>query len=605
MTIAEPIVSAELVAWPFQIACALLLLCVVVLVLRLIRQRRVISFSREQLRREAPSAEHEAGASVPSSRPAPASAKSAPSTPAVARDASRTHASSREMEYETLLNSVPLGVAVLDTNFMYSQCNGLMGSIFGLDSQDLVGQHVFETFAGSNQDVDFYPGNWCRTTRRASQAVLDMLRSNGQRLVANLYVAPMFSQGDSGDIVGYLQVVEDITLRLESQEQIARTTRLATAQSRQFRSMLLGCKEKILLEGAQVATISVGEGGSDFVEFVRYDEKHLDVLMGTSGESPESKLLSASVKSVWMREICNTLLSTQGTMWPTPGELLGSVQESLNRRPLAGAEVRLAHLRVDLKAGRLVRGDMGHHATLLYRSTEGLSTRLEAPNESLPHDDLPEQIGHDLQAGDVLLVVSPQVIELTNSAKEALGVMRLGELLETLSDLPPREMLMQIRTSLEEFSGGRLSQGAMMSAICLTGETERCAKLSEVCKAHADVSNLPEFRAAVCAICAEAPPVDPMAVTHLELAVSEVVTNIASQIDDEEMIELCLDRYDDSLVAEMRYPGRLLEGEKAVPEVTGEGTQEFGLLIVRNCVDEIEFHYGPDGRAVVRLTKRI
>ncbi len=572
----DSIFVGRLPAWPFQVGCVFLVLVAAVILLRLIRQRRQLSFSHQQLQKESTRCER-------------------------AESQFRVH----EHEYSALLGSVPLGVAVLDENFIYRRCNALMGTIFGFKKDSLKGQHVFETFEGSNQDVDFYPGNWCRTTRRASQAVLDMTRSDGTRLVANLYVSPLFEGKDKGEIIGYLQVVEDITVRLESQEQLAQANRTAAALGRQFRSLLLGCNKPALLQGAIVATMAIGEGGSDFVEFVRYDERHLDLLVGTAGAQKGSPLLAACVKSTWTRSICNTLLTTRAAGWPTPSELLSEIQDVLYRRPLAGSVVRLSHLRLDLEARRLVRSDMGHNGTLLYRAAEGVFSQLESPNGPLPSEESVEQIGHDLQTGDVLLLVSPALMTLENPLHEPLGVMRMGEFLETLADLPPRDLLAQLRDSLEDFAGGPLPFGAMMTAVRFTGDSEHCPRLTRECVVHADVSNLPKLRAEVQSVCAQDPAISSDVVTHLELAVNELMTHIIFEACDGGKIELRLDRYDDGIVAEMIYTGQLLTPDKAVPEMTGEDARQFGLLIVRNCVDEIEYRYAPDGRAAVRILKRI
>jgi sigma-B regulation protein RsbU (phosphoserine phosphatase) len=100
----------------------------------------------------------------------------------------------------------------------------------------------------------------------------------------------------------------------------------------------------------------------------------------------------------------------------------------------------------------------GHTPPLLFRRNDGMdSVRLLGPTgaaiglvEDVPFSAETLQLAH----GDVLLMCTDGVTEAINQKEELFGLERLTRLVHTAWDHSPRDLILEIRQALGEFTAG-------------------------------------------------------------------------------------------------------------------------------------------------------
>ena len=96
---------------------------------------------------------------------------------------------------------------------------------------------------------------------------------------------------------------------------------------------------------------------------------------------------------------------------------------------------------------------------------------------------------------------------------------------------------------------------------------------------------------------------------QLELAVNEVASNIMRHGyhgQDGQPIEVESEIYDDRIEIRLFHWGKPMETlQMTSPAFDGRQDHGFGLYLIRNCVDEVNYTTEPDGKSCVALVKYI
>jgi anti-sigma regulatory factor (Ser/Thr protein kinase) len=124
-----------------------------------------------------------------------------------------------------------------------------------------------------------------------------------------------------------------------------------------------------------------------------------------------------------------------------------------------------------------------------------------------------------------------------------------------------------------------------------------------------DLRHLPAMRSLAREACRHAwgPDADETAVAGLELALAEAAANVVLHAYGHETgrpIELVLDADDRQVSLTLYHRGRAFDPDAAPPPVL-DGTQEsgYGLFLIRQSVDRVDYFQDDDGRNAVRLVK--
>jgi anti-sigma regulatory factor (Ser/Thr protein kinase) len=125
-----------------------------------------------------------------------------------------------------------------------------------------------------------------------------------------------------------------------------------------------------------------------------------------------------------------------------------------------------------------------------------------------------------------------------------------------------------------------------------------------------DLGQLAQMRAALRAVCEQAWGADaPLEAIHqLELAVAEAASNIVLHAYDRvpgQPIEVVIDSDPLQVCVSLYHGGRDFEPE-AVARPAFDGSQEsgFGMYLMRQCVDDVQYVHDNEGRCGIRLVKR-
>jgi len=160
--------------------------------------------------------------------------------------------------------------------------------------------------------------------------------------------------------------------------------------------------------------------GGDFYDFARIDENRLGMLIGdVSGKGVPAALTMAQL-------LAEFRLRAPGVK--SPAELLAALNEGLVQRSQRGMFCTVAVVAIDLRDGRLLGANAGHHP-MLVASEERVVNILEASGP--PIGVLPGMTWTDetatIKPGETLLFYTDGIVEARSGATRAPGTAPQGE----------------------------------------------------------------------------------------------------------------------------------------------------------------------------------
>ncbi|MCW8983955.1 MAG: PP2C family protein-serine/threonine phosphatase, partial [Thermoanaerobaculales bacterium] len=160
--------------------------------------------------------------------------------------------------------------------------------------------------------------------------------------------------------------------------------------------------------------------GGDFYDFARIDESRLGMLIGdVSGKGVPAALTMAQL-------LAEFRLRASGVK--SPAELLAILNEGLVERSQRGMFCTVAVVAIDLRDGRLVGANAGHHP-MMVASEERIANILEAsgpPIGVLPGISWEDETG-TIEPGESLIFYTDGIVEARSGATRAPGTTPQGE----------------------------------------------------------------------------------------------------------------------------------------------------------------------------------
>ena len=167
-------------------------------------------------------------------------------------------------------------------------------------------------------------------------------------------------------------------------------------------------------------TIPAKVVGGDFYDFARIDDHRLGMLIGdVSGKGVPAALTMAQL-------LAEFRLSAAGVK--SPAELLAKLNEGLVQRSQRGMFCTVAVVAIDLRDGRMIGANAGHHA-MLVASDERIASLLEAsgpPIGVLPGISWQDEEGL-LLSGETVMLYTDGVVEARSGATRVPGTTPEGE----------------------------------------------------------------------------------------------------------------------------------------------------------------------------------
>lgn len=153
-----------------------------------------------------------------------------------------------------------------------------------------------------------------------------------------------------------------------------------------------------------------------------------------------------------------------------PGALLTQMNRSL-RNMIGHLETTLfttaCYIVVDIAKGRLTIANAGHPCPLVLREATGEVETIENRNPALGLFDDVDYLTHELSvvAGDLVLVFTDGLFNVTNTKSESYGTNRLRDSIRRRAGLPLSKLTQEVFTEIENFAAGQ----PFSDDICLIG----------------------------------------------------------------------------------------------------------------------------------------
>ncbi|WP_297573700.1 SpoIIE family protein phosphatase [uncultured Deefgea sp.] len=395
-----------------------------------------------------------------------------------------------------------------------------------------------------------------------------------------------------GDEFHFTAIIRDISLRQAQQAALisARERELKMGHDIQ-QTLLFGTPLKV--PGVEISAFTQPSQGidGDFFDFFPIEPNCFDVLTGdVMGKGVAAAMLGAGLKNQYIR-IMAELLGPALQLGQRPA--IEMIINQLNSRLTPELQrlesfVTLAFARIDLDANLFNYISAGHPEGLLLH-TDGSITMLSGKNlpigiESKEHY---ESATYPFLAGDLLLLYSDGLTEARNKKQEFMGIQPILDLVSQLyaAQIPPAIILQRLRQIVEQYEG-TLQRSDDFTAISLYRHTTTALHYQEFPRKMQILSQLRQW-------IRERTDLSPVLHDQLTLAAVEVATNIirhvAAPLADTPFVVHLLSTAT-VVTLSFYYVGDAFDSTQSLPpDFSGHKEGGFGLYIIQNCVDHVEY----------------
>ena len=373
------------------------------------------------------------------------------------------------------------------------------------------------------------------------------------------------------------------------------------------------------IQGAWLASFTEPSQGidGDFYAIRHFHAGCFEVLVGdVMGKGVPAALIGAAIKTTYNQVLTDLLVESAGTL-PPPAEIVNRLHKTLTPRLIAlSSFATLALYRFDGNTGSMTYVNAGHTPGLLSRGPDAKAEPIMGDN--LPIGVMPEETYVEFSVpvapGDTLLLYSDGITEARNEEGVEFGVERLTNLVAAgrRAALPPATVLHCIRQELRRFVGREYLEDDQ-TALLIDLHAQRSPPRGRIeQRVNPLLFNLPWDLNALAALRARVaesawflPTQDAQA---LVLATFEAASNIirhAPPLVADATLACRVTRRDRELVVELIYPSEAFSPpDELRPDFSGESDGGFGLFIIQESVDSVEYGSLLPGIGSIRLVKR-
>ncbi|SPD73367.1 hypothetical protein PITCH_A1810002 [uncultured Desulfobacterium sp.] len=127
-----------------------------------------------------------------------------------------------EERYRSLVENIDLGITLINSEHKIIMTNAAQGRFFNKSADEFVGHECFREFEKRDVVCPHCPGVKAMATGKPQEVETEGVTDNGSRLAVHIYAFPTHDL--NGAVTGFIEVVEDITARRDSQELIQKLT---------------------------------------------------------------------------------------------------------------------------------------------------------------------------------------------------------------------------------------------------------------------------------------------------------------------------------------------------------------------------------------------
>ena len=525
----------------------------------------------------------------------------------------------RELEYQKFALDQHSIVSISNARGDITYANPKFTEISRYDRRELIGSNHRLIKSGLHPQ-SFYEALW--KTISAGQVWHGQI-ANRRRTGEIYWVASTIVPwlGDDGLPYQYVSIRTDITAQKEVEQALEESRRreLETGNEIQ-RSLLFGQIPKDI-DDATLATYTEPSQGidGDFFAVTRFRSDVFELLVGdVMGKGVPAALIGAAVKSGYSQVLAELFaLERREPGLPTPAAIINALHQHLTPRLIdLSTFVTLAIYRFDLAAKTVTLVNAGHTPGLFIHGDGGQVESVLGNNLPIGvvGGEIYEQFTRPMHPGDALFVYSDGITEAGDTDRNEYGVERLSNFVRAgrAAMLPPNVLLQSLRQGLRQFVGHQKFLDDQ-TAIMVEMQPVRgypCNDINEGLQQETIVlpwrlDALTTFRQRIQTLANHLPETDADA---LVLACFEAATNIirhATPYFTDATLTCRVTRENDSVTVELIHMGDLFvpTGEPK-PDFTGNSGGGFGLYIIQNCVDSVDYFSMLEGVSCVRLVKR-
>lgn len=402
--------------------------------------------------------------------------------------------------------------------------------------------------------------------------------------------------------------------RAESELEQARVREVQTG-ARIQQTLLLG-QPPAGLVGARIAAVTSPSQmiDGDFYDFFVHNENCFDVIVGdVMGKGIPGALVGAAVKSHLQRALSQLIYSDRGLL-PEPEDIIAVVHEDVTKE-LINLETfaTLCYARFDRSKMKVTLVDCGHTATIHWQPGRDATRLLQGDNVPLGFSvaERYKQIEQDFEPGDLFFFYSDGVTEAQPSYGDMFGVDRLRELIRRGGQIDPARLIERVRAAVIAFTHSETFADDLTCVAVKVDEAPVGAPLihSEIL-VPSELGQLQAIRSFVSDNIdrAEGANLDDDDHYQLLLAVNEAASNIVRHAYNGrpgDSITVSSDLYPDRIVIRLSHYGSSFDPSAARPP-SFDGSREggFGVYMIEQCVDEVQYLSAPDGKNTIQLVKR-
>lgn len=402
--------------------------------------------------------------------------------------------------------------------------------------------------------------------------------------------------------------------KADAQLELARVREVETGAKIQ-QTLLLGLPPAGL-QGARIAAITSPSEmiDGDFYDFFVHNESCFDVIVGdVMGKGIPGALIGAAVKSHLQRALSQLIYNDRGQL-PEPEDIINFVHKDVTKE-LINLETfaTLCYARFDHAKMKATLVDCGHTATIHWQPARNATELLKGDNVPLGFIEAEryKQIEQRFEPGDLFFFYSDGVTEAQPVYGDMFGVDRLRELIRRSGRNEPHKLIERVRSAVIAFTHSETFADDLTCVAVKVDEAPVGAPIihSEIL-VPSELGQLQTIRTFVskCIERDEGALFDDEDHYQLLIAVNEAASNIirhAYQGQTGESITVSSDLFADRIVIRLLHSGTPFD-PSVVRAPSFDGTRDggFGVYMIEQCVDEVQYLRAPDGKSTIRIVKR-
>jgi phosphoserine phosphatase RsbU/P len=526
-----------------------------------------------------------------------------------------------EEKYRTILESIQESYMESDLEGNIVFFNNAACRMLGYSPDELAGKSYKQlTDESTAQNLFTIFNNVFKTGKPLKGAGWEFIRKNGEKRHAETSI--LIIKDHQGHRVGFRGVAHDVTERKldeialrKSQEALAKAReREIDVASRIQRTLLLGnVPQDILGFDVNEVTIPSQKVDGDFFDFFRHSANCFDLVVAdVMGKGVPAALLAAAIKSQFL-SVLKQLLSLSGSnALPEPQEIVASVHsDMIEHMEDLETFVTLSYARFDSLNHEMTFVDCGHVRTIHFHEQSQTVSMLQGINMPIgfPEKEPFKQIAVPFRPGDLFFFYSDGVTESRNPQGGMYDENRLVDFIQKNAGTDVHKLIDDLKDDVIAFSKSDTFDDDFTCVAVKIVQTSADSNFSQKAELDidSDLKELAQVRSFVQDFCKNIPDslLDDERIDQVVLAVNEAAANIvkhAYQGRAEEKIQITADVAACQFVVRLYDWGGVFDPE-SVPEPEFNGSQEggFGIYIIAQSVDEVNYSRDDEGRNCTEL----